>query len=192
MSTEPKRKSGGARPGAGRPRGKPNKATQARQKQAAEKGPLPFEIITYAMHHSLKRHQIAERQSECSYRRLLQTRLHMPPNGPLCLAIPSNHLRGLEQSDELSLLARSSFSKDFLHMRACGAEPDARVVGRFLQCHAGCKRRRKTRFLGCQIEEYTYLFGEAGGKGERYLANKDSSVPSNDRKLVTRVHQRAD
>lgn len=51
-------------PGAGRPRGKPNKATQARQKQAAEKGPLPFEIIIYAMQYCLKRHQIAEKKGD--------------------------------------------------------------------------------------------------------------------------------
>lgn len=64
MSAEPKKRHGGARPGAGRPRGKPNKATEARQKQAAEKGPLPFEIMTYAMHYFLKRHQISEKKGD--------------------------------------------------------------------------------------------------------------------------------
>lgn len=59
MSAKPKKKHGGARPGAGRPPGKPNKATQERQKQAAEKGPLPFDVMIYAMHYFLKEHQIA-------------------------------------------------------------------------------------------------------------------------------------
>ena len=64
MSAEPKGKHGGARPGAGRRRGQPNKATQARQKQAAEKGPLPFEVMTYGMHYYLKLHQVAEKKGD--------------------------------------------------------------------------------------------------------------------------------
>lgn len=44
---------GGARPGAGRPKGSPNKATQWRQAQVAATGATPLEVMIEAMRHHL-------------------------------------------------------------------------------------------------------------------------------------------